>query len=222
MEEPFLFKPEDYPNQLSLLKITTEDILGQIRDFSLHFFKERNYKVEKKMRFPPFVKAFYNFVYQYNRVPEQEEYYKYYLTVNQKYFSSKQYDGITYLGLQARVYRLYPSFVRELYFNKLLEKNNEGFEIVYNVKLDLENDIDTLLIKNNNYWAACLFIETDNSETAREWKKARHSQFDNVSYIELPVDFAEERKLGDFFLYGEPEVAELFTRINHPHISKKK
>ena len=222
MPDSSIFQPNAFPNQLGLLKVTDEDILCQIRGYSLHFFKEYNEEVEHNMEFPLFVRAFYNFIYKKQRIPTQEEFYKYYLSSNHDYFSANHFSGLIYLGLQARAYRSYPSLVRDLYFNKLLEKNNDGYEIVYNIHLDLERDIDTLLIKNNRYWAACLYTKTDKGEKARVWKKNRHFRFDNVSYIEFPVEFNEERKVGDFFLYGEPEVSELFSRINHIHISKRR
>ena len=221
MPDSSIFQPDAFPNQLGLLKVTDEDILCQIRGYSLHFFKEYNEDVEHNMEFPLFVRAFYNYIYKEQRIPTQEEFYKYYLLSNHDFFSSNHFDGLLYLGLQARAYRAYPSLVRDLYFNKLLEKNNDGYIIVYNIKLDFERDIDTMLIKNNRYWAACLYTKTKNGKKARKWKENRHIRFDNVSYIEFPVEFTQERQFGDFFLYGEPEVSELFFRINHPHISKR-
>ena len=122
-----IYQPSDFPNQLGLLRVTADDIIGQIRGYTLRFIQVRDYSVERMIQFPPFIKGFYNCVYRLGRRPTQDEYYQFYLWVNKDYFSTNQFSQETYLGLQARVFRTYPSLVRDLYFNKLLEANNRGF-----------------------------------------------------------------------------------------------
>ena len=216
---PILFNPEEYPNHLKYFSITAKDILDQISGYSLHFFEEENEEVEHKIAFPLFIKPFYRFVFEKARIPTQEEFYKYYLTYyKNEYFATHPYDGIIYLGLQARIYRTYPSIVRDFYFNKLLENNSRGFKVVYNIDLDSHRDIDAMLIKDNVFWAACLFINTNKAEMARKWKENRHKRFGNVKYVPLSVKFNKENKFGDFYLYREQDVEQLFYLINHPHL----
>ena len=116
--------------------------------------------------------------------------------------------------LKARVFRSYPTLVREFHFNKLLTEKAPEYNIVYNDYLDIKHDIDTLLIRDGQYWAACLYTKTKRALQARDLKKNRHKRFSNVQYIEFPVNFNNKRKLGDFFLYGKQEMNILFARIN--------
>ena len=213
MPETSIFRPADYPNQLGLLDVSAQHILEQVEGIRLSFLNVHNWKVERGIRFPEFIKAFYNFIYQNHGIPSQEEYFQFYLNVNRAFFAQNNFGQDIILGLKARVYRTYPSLVRDIYFNKLLEENNHGYEILYNLNLDLERDIDTMLIKDGKYWAACLYTQTRRANVARKWKENRHIRFDNVEYAEFPVVFTDDRKVGDFFLYGEPELQTLFNHI---------
>jgi hypothetical protein len=210
-----LFRPEDYPNQLGLLHLTSSDIERQIVSYSLSFPQTRDIKVEKRIKFPQFVRAFYNFIYNKAKVPTQQEFYEYYISVNHEHFSTAQYPDEIYNGLRARVFRTYPSLVRDFHFNKVLTERIQGYEIVYNSNLDIEHDIDTLLVLNNQYWAACLYTQTRRAFVARGWKENRHIRFSNVTYIEFPVKLKDQSKLGDFFLYGERELEKLIASINN-------
>ena len=213
MPESSLFRPTDYPNQLGLLSVSAQQVYEQARTIRLSFLNVHNWQVERGIRFPEFIKAFYNYIYRNHRLPTQEEYYQFYLNVNRDFFSQNFFGQDIYTGLKARVFRTYPSLVRDIYFNKLLEENNRGYEIVYNINLDLVRDIDTMLINNGRFWAACLYIQTRRANVARRWKEDRHVRFDNVNYVEFPVSFNDRHKVGDFFLYGANEIQTLFNYI---------
>lgn len=213
MPESTVFLPADYPNQLGYLQLSAGDIVSQIENYHLVFPQVRDRRVEWGIHFPPFINAFYNFVHQNKRIPTQEEYFQFYIGVNQSFFTSGRFEQGIYQGLQARLNRTYPSLVRDIHFNKLLEENNRGYEIVYNLNLDLAFDIDAMLIKDGKFWAACLYTQTRRGNIARGKKVYRHTRFDNVQYVEFPVELRDDKKVGEFFLYGEAELNELFNRI---------
>ena len=208
-----VYRPTDFPNQLGYLQLSAKDIVSQIVNYHLTFPQVRDKRVEWGIHFPPFINAFYNYVHQKRRIPTQEEYFQFYLKVNSDFFSDGRFDQTIYRGLQARLYRTYPSLVRDIHFNKLLESSNRGYEIVYNLDLDLAYDIDAMLIKDGQYWAACLYTQTRRGNFARAKKVYRHTRFLNVNYVEFPVELEDNRKVGEFFLYGEPEITELFSHI---------
>ena len=79
-----LFRPEDFPNQLGLLHLTSKEIERQIESYSLSFPQTRNEEVENCIQFPQFIRAFYNFIYLNGKVPTQQEFYDYYLSINRK------------------------------------------------------------------------------------------------------------------------------------------
>lgn len=210
--QPF-FRPEDYPNQLGLLHLTSTDIERQIVSYTLSFPSTRIREVEKGIKFPQFVKAFYNFIYKNEKVPTQQEFFDFYLAVNHDHFAAANYSNEIINGLRARVFRTYPSLVRDFHFNKVLTEKALGYEIVYNSALDIEHDIDTLLVRDGKYWAACLYTQTTRANIARNWKMYRHERFSNVQYIEFPVTLDDKSKLGDFFLYGDRELDRLIASI---------
>lgn len=208
-----LFRPEDYQNQLDLLDLTSTDIERQIVSYTLSFPRTKIREVEEEIHFPPFVSAFYNFIYKNKKVPTQQEFFDFYLAVNHDHFAAANYSNEIINGLRARVFRTYPSLVRDFHFNKVLTEKLLGYKIVYNSKLDIEHDIDTLLVRDGEYWAACLYTQTTRANIARDWKVYRHKRFSNVQYIEFPVKLDDQNKLGDFFLYGDQELKSLIARI---------
>lgn len=209
-----LFRPEDYPNQLGLLHLTSTDIERQIVSYTLTFPQTRIREVEKGIKFPQFVRAFYNFIYKNEKVPTQQEFFDFYLEINHDHFAAANYSKEIINGLRARVFRTYPSLVRDFHFNKVLTEKVPGYEIVYNSALDIEHDIDTLLVRDGKYWAACLYTQTKRANIARDWKEYRHERFSNVQYVEFPVTLDDNSKLGDFFLYGERELDKLIASIS--------
>lgn len=214
MSTQLLFRPEDYNNQLSQYHLTSTDIQRQVVSYPLTFLREWNSEVEYKISFPAFVIAFYDFIYKNKRVPSQQQFFDYYITFNHDYFTAAKFSQYIINCLKARVFRSYPTLVREFHFNKLLTEKAPEYKIVYNDYLDIKHDIDTLLIRDGQYWAACLYTKTKRALQARDLKETRHQRFSNVHYIEFPVNFDNKRKLGDFFLYGKQEMKILFDRIN--------
>ena len=117
------------------------------------------------------------------------------------------------LGLKARLYRTYPSLIRDLHFSKLLSERANNYKIIYNTNLDIKEGIDLLVIVNKINIAVNLYTKTRRAFVGRNKKENRHTIYDNITYIELPVEFNGSIKIGDFFLYGEREIFELETEI---------
>lgn len=213
MPTQLLFRPEDFSNQLDLLSMTSSEIERQVVSYTLSFPQIRDQKVERGIKFPQFVSAFYNFIYKEKRLPTQQNFCDFYFAVNHSFFVAHNFSEAILLGLRARIFRTYPSLVRDFHFNKILSELARDYKIIYNSILDIEHDIDTMLIKGDQYWAACLYTETKRANIAREWKEHRHERFLNVHYIELPVTLGEDNKHGQFFLYGEREMNLLLNKI---------
>lgn len=213
MPNTSLYKPEAYPNQLGYIRISSNEIRNSICNFKLDFIDYRNSDAEWEIKFPPFVRAFYNYIAKWGKVPTQKAFYDFYLRYYAPFFAANTFGPDVMKGLKARVFRTYPSLVRDLYFNKYLEEQLPQYSVLYNINLDLEKDIDTMIVKDGKYWAACLYTETRRANNARGKKVYRHKRFDNVNYIEFPVEMCDERKVGEFFLYGEAEMQELLRRM---------
>ena len=61
------------------------------------------------------------------------------------------------------------------------------------------------------YFAINLFTKTKRAFQGRSKKVNRHTKFDNVEYVELPVEFKGSYECGVFFLYRKKEYKELLN-----------
>ncbi len=207
------FIKQDYPNLLGSITISCNDIEQAIKNYPLSFSETRNETVEWGMEFPMFLTPFYKYVYQTNKLLKQEEFWKYYLSENKEFFSTNNFSQTILDGLKARVYRTYPSLVRDIHFATFLKKEFTESEIIYNRKLDVEEGIDVLIVYADRYWGINLYTNTKRAHQGRKKKESRHTKFENVNYIELPVDFKGSVVCGKFFLYGEKEYKEILSAL---------
>lgn len=198
----------NYPNLFDSIHLTSEEIENQIRDYPLQFSQVRNKKVEWEMQFPMFLNPFYKFIFLHKRIPQQNEFWEYYISENQVFFANI-HDAEIMEGLKARAYRTYPSLVRDIHFSFFVKAKFQEASILYNRKLDIEEGIDLLITYNHKFWGINLYTDTARAYQGREKKVFRHSKFDNVEYVELPVEFKGSVKCGDFFLYGDKELDQI-------------
>ena len=198
-----------YPNLLDHLKLTSSEVCSIIASYTLSFPQVRNDKAEWRIAFPMFLTPFYKYVYNNNSVLNQNNFYDYYLSENKTFFDANKFDAEILEGLKARIYRTYPSLVRDLHFSLFVNEKIEEAQIVYNRKLDVEEGIDLLIKLKDILYAINLFTDTARAHIGREKKVSRHTPFDNVQYVELPVNFKGSFKCGNFFLYGEAELNQI-------------
>ena len=207
------FNVSDYQNLLPQIQLSSAEIRSAIAKYKLDFSQERNREVERKTKLPMFVDAFYDFLVSRKAVPEQEPFYQYYLEFNKPFFDSLNRADLE-SGIKARAYRTYPSLVRDIYFNKYIdERIGAKCKVIYNTKLDIEEGIDLMIVTNRNNYGICFFTKTRRAFRGRVAKENRHTRFDNVEYVEMPMAFKERVKVGDFFLYGEREYTELYNTL---------
>jgi len=204
-----------YPNLLDHLNLTSSEVCRIIESYTLSFPQVRNDKAEWRIAFPMFLTPFYKYVYNNNRVLNQNDFYNYYLSENKTFFDANKFDAEILEGLKARIYRTYPSLVRDLHFSLFVKENIEEAQIVYNRKLDVEEGIDLLIKFNDILYAINLYTDTKRAHIGREKKVYRHTPFENVKYVELPVNFKGSLKCGSFFLYGDAEL-NLIKKIIYP------
>jgi len=198
-----------YSDVLCKIQLTSDQIKDQILHYDLTFSQVRDYAVEKKFKLPMFVSTFYQMLVDTNKIPTQEEFWKGYVEHNKTYFEGQLFDESTMEGVKARLFRTYPSLVRDVYFNKLVSENLPDKQIVYNVDLDVSEGIDMLVIDKDKYKGVCLYTDTKRAHEFRKLKENRHVPFQNVEYVEFPVQFKGSLEVGDFFLYGTKEFNQL-------------
>ena len=208
------FQKHNYPNLLQQINISSRDIQTVVAKYKLEFSKEKNQEVEWGIKLPIFVDAFYNFITDNQRIPSQQEFFQHYLFYNHLFFSNLNRPELE-TGIKARVYRTYPSLIRDLHFNKyILEKLGNKCDVIYNIRLDVEEGIDLMIVTKKGNYGICFFTKTRRAYIGRKAKEYRHTLFHNVSYVEMPLDLKGSIKAGDFFLYGEHEYRNLYTTLS--------
>lgn len=208
------YLPERYKDLLPELGICSEEIVNQISYYHLEFPKTRDNLIERKTQLPPFINAFYGYIYFTGDIPTQEDYFEYYLATAHdellENYASKPY----YLhAIKARMYRAYPSFVRDIHFNKLVKESFSSCDVKYNLILDHEKGVDLMVSKGAQHCGVNLYTDTNRGMFYRRKKTHRHIYFQNVIPIEFPVTLSQEHLCGEFYLYGEKELDILRQKL---------
>lgn len=161
-----------------------------------------------------FVDAFYDYIVKKQTIPNQKDSFDYYLWYNQDFFTKLNRPDLE-SGIKARAFRAYPSLVRDIHFNKYIEEQlGTKCQIIYNTRLDIEEGIDLMIITKKNNYGVCFFTNTRRAYVGRKAKEHRHTPFDNVKYVEMPMEFKGSVEAGDFFLYGEKEYIKLYKTLS--------
>jgi len=199
-------------NNLDKIKLTRCIIENQIKDYKLQFYREKDDMVEWQIKFPTFLIPFYAFIIKNQRIPSQFNFYSYYHEHNTNNKVIKELNENLRIPFKARLYRAYPSFVRDVHFAFYLKECKEFDNVIYNAKYDVEYGVDLIVEKNNKTYGLNLFTNTSRAIYARKKKVNRHEKVKDIIPIDVPIDF-NKNKLGDFFLYGEKELNKILNVI---------
>lgn len=196
----------DCAEQMKAIKY--DDVYVNYRDF-------KNPNVENT-RFPSIIFAFYNIVFNLNKIPSPEELIKEYYTINSDDFilqgESIIYYDKTFLKkhIDARILRTYPSLVRDYHFYLMLVQSNCFDKVVYSCKTDISGK-DIIIKHNNIEYQISLFVETKRSGFFKNIKNKYRHLYENE--IQLPLDLNKAEKCGDFYVYGLKEVEKIKNLI---------
>ena len=201
-------------NCFDAIKLTYKDVENQLRTYPLTFDRTRNKKVEWQLKLPMFVVPFYNYVKSRNTIPNQKDFWLFYVSENKDYLTSLNLTTEEKIGVRARIFRTYPSLVRDLHFGLYIKENNFFHSVFYNEFLDIKYGID-LVIENTAgiKIGLNLFTKTRTAEFARTVKKYRPKRSVNFDCYEIPIDFMGSKRCGDFFLYSEREIQSIVEII---------
>ena len=86
-----LFNPASYPNFLDHLELNAEQIKRIIKEYNLQFLSIRDNNVEWKIKFPTFLYSFYKWIYLNKVIPNQIEFFEFYLSENKVFFQTKNF-----------------------------------------------------------------------------------------------------------------------------------
>lgn len=192
-------------NLLDYIVLTSSEIERQISSHPLEFDSYRDPHSEWMASIPRFIDSFYPFVMDECRIPTQ-------LEMWERYREGVD-DCLDTRGIRSRMFRAYPSLVRDLHMSILLSERSKNSDIIYNRMLDFTFGIDILILFMGRAYSVNLYTETSRSHKGRSKKKARHITFSNVTPIDLPLYMEDGHRSGRFILYGDRDIDRLIGKI---------
>ena len=202
--------PNPYPNLLANVSTTAADVAQRVAGYPLTFLPIKDQQVEWEVAWPSFVYTFYSHL---DPIPTQAEFWAHYLADNALFFQQRPLTTATQTALQARIYRTYPSLVRDWHFALFLSERLPH-HVLYNPQLDVEEGIDLLVSHHGRLFALNLYTNTKRAYDGRLQKQHRHTPFSNMTYVELPVALKGSVMAGQFYLYGEREWRQVWAALN--------
>jgi len=215
-------KLETYKNQIDLISIPSEKIEKQIQNLKVRFLPNKSKKIEDKVKIPSFVKVFLYYINKKNKLPTQEEFAKLFLqatTKNDKYYTPKNFEEKK--ALKARIYRVYPSLIRELHFIRKIYEDDFFEETIYNFELDLRKGFDLVVKTGKVYYGLKIFVSTRRSHMYLDKKKYRQDNDVELYKLNVPFNFKDRPKnnKSDIFLYEDEDIKNIYGQIIK-HLSK--
>lgn len=200
-------------NELDYIYLTATDIEKQLLKMSLKFPRDKDNDVENNIKFPMFVDSFYDFIKIKQTLPTQEEFWLYYCKKNLNYLKSLNLIKPKKIALKARIYRTYPSLIRDIHFACLLRDSKLFSTVMYNRDYDYKYGIDVILVKDNKTIGLNLFTDTSRARYARNLKHYRPKQPVKFQCYDIPIRLNPNNKLGNFYLYNKEHVEYILYKI---------
>jgi len=195
------------------ISITYLELEEQLKTFDLIFYPERNQKIEWKLPLPLLCTPFYFYIERYKRIPNQEEYTNFYIQYNEVTLKGFKLNAEEQWGLKARLYRAYPSFVRDFHFGLYLKSKNIFTDVFYNIEVDTKFGIDIVVQNNQNSFGLKLYTNTPIAQEAKQMKDFKPKKKVDFKCIDVPLEFKGSHQIGKFFLYGERELEIVLERL---------
>jgi hypothetical protein len=205
-------------NLLDYIETTHTEIEEMLSDETYISNSDKDEDTENKIRFPMFNISFYSFIEEFKKIPTQKQFVDYYLLINKDNYNIKIYneDERKLHFLKCRLYRTYPSLVRDIHFSLFIKEHTNETKnnfVFYDKQMDLENGIDVGMVIKGKIYGVALFVGSERSyEFRKEKEKNRVKLFDNVNYIELPKIINHTNK--KIQLYDKEDLKMLIDKIN--------
>lgn len=183
--------------------LSSKEIEGQIKDYPLKFHDVRGPRAEWGMKFPMFVDTFNLMLKENNQIPSQDEFVERYFRDNVAELSNVLTKSMK-KGLEARLRRTYPSFVRDVHFGALLRERS--LDVSYGRDTDVCAGVDhTIRFRGLTFHIHC-YVNTRIGRMGRRIKNKRHD-FRGI-HLDVEMDLGAEsaKSVGDFYLYSDDHV----------------
>lgn len=176
----------------------------------------------ERAQLPPIAKTFYELIAT-KKLPKPEEVMKHYLLEHfwfsksdpHRIFFESEQKWYSTRGVLARIYRTYPSLMRDFHFFLLCNECGEFERVRYSLRQDVFHGIDLLVSHQGQDYAVSLYVDTKRGTSFKKKKYRRHRSL-SVPEICLPIDpFDEKRRVGQFTLYQAKDIEQLLLQIHY-------
>lgn len=115
-------------------------------------------------------------------------------------------------GVVGRIYRTYPSLIRDLHFYLLCQESNRFDDVSYSLQDDM-NGIDLKITYKGQEFAVALFVSTQRSKMYKELKYNRHEEL-SIPEICIEMGLSKEKNfVGDYALYQKTHLNYLTAKM---------
>lgn len=199
-------------NEGSIILLSSKEIEDQIVNYELIFSQIRDQRIEWKIPLPMFLDTFEKIFDESNRIPTQAEFVDGYFSDNSLSLQNILSNPSLKMGLEARLRRTYPSFVRDAHLGSLLRE--KGLAVKKDRDLDVLGGIDfTIEYKGQAFYIHC-FTSTRYGRYGRRVKEKRH-EFKGIHLdVEMNFDSDLVKRVGDFRLYSEKHVEKIIEAMD--------
>lgn len=181
-------------------------------------------KVEH-FRLPSIAEIFYGLVFG-NRVPSPEDlcdgYLRrhFYTTGKDTCRLKNSSEEFSIEGVKGRVYRAYPSLIRDLHFYFLCKDSGMFDDVHYSLAADAYDGIDLTITHTGVTFAIALFVSTARSKQFKSKKYRRHEKL-TMPEICIEIDpFNKAFYIGDYALYQKEHLDFMVQQMNTHHLMK--
>lgn len=117
-------------------------------------------------------------------------------------------------GVKARVFRTYPSLLRDFHFYILCYDSKLFDKVEYSFLTDIKEGIDLMIEYKGVNFAISLFVDTKRS---KEYKKKKYKRHDYSNFKEICIainPFDRKNYIGDYALYRKHHIQEMLLEMN--------
>jgi hypothetical protein len=117
-----LFYVANYPNLLDELEFNSNQIIGIVINYNLHFLSVFIHDFEWNFKFPSFLFSFYKWIIINNDIPDQIIFFKYYFKKNKDFLLANNFSQKILEGLKAKIFLTYLSLLRDIHLSVIIKE----------------------------------------------------------------------------------------------------
>jgi hypothetical protein len=188
------------------LDLSSTNIENKLRSNQPLFSNIKDNIIELETRLPNMMNTLWGYVCTFKCFPTQLEFVSHYKNVH--------YDTLKFLNIEAvtaRLLRAYPSLTREIHFYSLAKESKKFTSVNYSMFEDVENGIDLQVELGGKVYNVSCFVNTKRSILFRQKKTHRHVE--QLNAIEMPLDLASGKRIGEWILFDTNHVDILLGKI---------